>query len=102
MTDHPVDRLAPVLDRADQLYVGVGTSTGPHVTPELFACTGGRIVCSPACVTFDAWTGFGPSGKQGLMLRGQGQVRDTGRVAIDVDRVSYWDGVVTGSTRGSS
>jgi hypothetical protein len=54
---------------------------------------------SAACATFDAWTRFGPSGKQGVMLRGTGKVRaDGGGVACRFDRATHWDGVDTATT----
>lgn len=51
-------------------------------------------------LTRDEWTGFGPLGKQGLMLRGDGELRtEHGECAVDVnvDAVTYWDGIQTGS-----
>jgi hypothetical protein len=57
---------------------------------------------SRASVTRDEWTGFGPSGKQGLMLRGDARASDgDGEVAVDLDvaGVTYWDGVETGQVR---
>jgi len=54
----------------------------------------------PGCVTFDTWTGLGPSGKQGLMLRGTGEATEEGAsttVVLDVDRAAHWDGVETGT-----
>jgi hypothetical protein len=61
----------------------------------------GGAADSPACVTFDTWTGFGPSGKQGLMLRGSGRAttdRATTLLALDVRRATYWDGIDTSTT----
>jgi hypothetical protein len=57
---------------------------------------------SRASVTRDDWTEFGPSGKQGVMLRGEGRATDLGGdIAVDVDvaGVTYWDGVETGQVR---
>ena len=54
----------------------------------------------PACMTFDGWSGYGPSGKQGVILRGTGAaVREEGtaRIALQIDRASYWDGIDTGT-----
>ena len=58
----------------------------------------GAASTSPAALTMDAWTGYGPTGKQGLMLRGRGTAGDDAAdVAIDLDleRATYWDGVDT-------
>lgn len=55
---------------------------------------------SAACVTFDTWTGYGPSGKQGVMLRGTGTAEEDGattRLRLDLDRATWWDGVETSS-----
>lgn len=68
------------------------------VSAELLSATDGAV-SSPACVTRDAWTNFGPSGKQGLMLRGRGVANinsATAVVDLDVDAVAYWDGIRTG------
>lgn len=59
----------------------------------------------PGCVTFDTWTGFGPSGKQGVMLRGAATVRRSGddaAISFQLDRASYWDGVETGTVDAGS
>lgn len=56
---------------------------------------------SPACVTFDTWTGLGPSGKQGIMLRGSGRATVDGTIAslaLDVRKATYWDGIETATT----
>lgn len=56
---------------------------------------------SPACVTFDTWTGFGPSGKRGLMLRGEGRASAEGSTTclhLEVTRATYWDGIETSTT----
>ena len=47
------------------------TTTATVPTALLETC--GAAAVSKASVTFDTWTGFGPSGKQGLMLRGRGE-----------------------------
>lgn len=50
----------------------------------------------PATLCFDEWSGTGPSGKQGMVLRGQGTSErdgDTVVLSLDVDRVTSWDGV---------
>ncbi|MET0728179.1 MAG: hypothetical protein ABWZ76_07750 [Acidimicrobiales bacterium] len=70
------------------------------LVPEAVFDLGAGVDRGPACVTFDAWSGYGPSGKQGVMLRGVGRAsRDDGsvRLAIDIDRASHWDGVETGT-----
>lgn len=53
-----------------------------------------------ACITFNDWTGYGPSGKQGVMLRGTGTAVRHGkvaRIAMEIERASYWDGIETGT-----
>ena len=74
------------------------------VSRELFEASGARPTSS-AGVTFDAWTGLGPSGKQGVMLRGSGRARarsGTVRVRLAVDRATHWDGIETGTVRLSA
>ena len=61
----------------------------------------GAATSSPACVTIDTWTGYGPSGKQGVMLRGDGVARTEDgvtRLALDLRRATRWDGVETETT----
>ncbi len=56
---------------------------------------------SPAAVTRDKWTTFGPTGKQGVMLRGAATAvagTEGVDVVVDVDRVTYWDGIETHTT----
>jgi hypothetical protein len=63
--------------------------------------TCGAAASGPACVTFDTWTGYGPTGKQGVMLRGEGRAaRDDGttRLTFELDRASHWDGIETGTS----
>ena len=63
--------------------------------------TCGAAAAGPACVTFDTWTGYGPTGKQGLMLRGTGRAASGDgitRLTFDIDRVSHWDGIETGTS----
>lgn len=63
----------------------------------------GSVGSGPACVTFSEWTGYGPSGKRGVMLRGRGTVfgdGQTARIKMEVDRASYWDGIETGTIHG--
>ncbi|HUR06471.1 MAG TPA: hypothetical protein VM347_28250 [Nonomuraea sp.] len=58
----------------------------------------GAAPASPGCVTFDGWSGLGPSGKQGVMLRGDGAAERDGdamSVAITTDRATTWDGIAT-------
>jgi hypothetical protein len=69
------------------------------VPAELFHLVG-AATRSPACVTFDSWSGYGPSGKQGLMLRGTGEGMAHGsdvELACTFDRVTHWDGTATAS-----
>jgi hypothetical protein len=70
-----------------------------RVTSRLFTCSG-AVRESPAAVTRDKWTGYGPLGKQGVMLRGDAAVTTAGSDAaavVTVDRVTYWDGIETGT-----
>jgi hypothetical protein len=57
---------------------------------------------SRAAVMRDCWTGLGPSGKQGVMIRGDGTVQtaDDGVVTIGLvpDSVISWDGIATETT----
>lgn len=69
------------------------------VPRRVFEASGARPT-SPAGVTFDAWSGLGPSGKQGVMLRGSGRARarsGTVRVRLAIDRATHWDGIETGT-----
>lgn len=71
------------------------------VQRDLFDAAGGVPEC-PASVTFDTWSGLGPTGKQGVMLRGEGRVTErsgTVRLQLVPDRATHWDGVRTGTTR---
>lgn len=75
-------------------------TTTARVPTSLFETCGAEAE-SPACVTFDTWTGFGPSGKRGLMLRGTGTATVGGAttsLALDVRRATHWDGIETAST----
>ena len=76
---------------------GSGVATLP--TALFRAC--GAATTSPACITFDTWSGYGPIGKQGLMLRGEGRAVDDGgrtRITVDISRATHWDGIETGTT----
>jgi hypothetical protein len=58
------------------------------------------VTSSSACVTMDETTGLGPTGKRGVMLRGEGRSAvdgDVVRIELDVERTSYWDGTETGT-----
>jgi hypothetical protein len=55
---------------------------------------------SAACVTLDSWTNYGPTGKQGVMLRGRGRAEidgDEARLRYTLERMTSWDGVRTGT-----
>ena len=88
------------------------TATGhPLVLPATWTRTGssarvdaalfrhcGAAASSPAAVTRDKWTGLGPTGKQGVMLRGPATATvaaTESTVVVNVERVTYWDGVET-------
>ena len=71
------------------------------VSRSLFEACGGAPRAA-AAVTFDAWSGLGPSGKQGLMLRGSGSAAADGdvvRLSFDFDRATMWDGIETRSSK---
>jgi hypothetical protein len=73
---------------------------GSAVVARAFFEAAGAATASPASVTFDEWTGLGPSGKQGVMLRGAGLATseaDTFRVDLDIDRATHWDGIASGT-----
>lgn len=61
----------------------------------------GANATGPACVTRDRWTGLGPSGKQGYLLRGAAEVKERSTestvLAFDLDREVSWDGVEVSS-----
>ncbi len=79
-------------------------TSSARVNATLFERCGAADV-APAAVTRDKWTGYGPTGKQGLMLRGDGNASSDGAqvsAGVAVDRVTYWDGVETGSNSPSS
>jgi hypothetical protein len=74
-------------------------SSTATVDAALFSRTGAAAE-GPGCVTFDTWTGYGPTGKQGVMLRGEGAAARAGgatgvTVALHVERAITWDGVHT-------
>ncbi|HVE95200.1 MAG TPA: hypothetical protein VNB24_09780 [Acidimicrobiales bacterium] len=58
----------------------------------------GAASSARAAITRDGWTGYGPSGKQGVLLRGHGTAASNGgkaTVALAVESVTSWDGVET-------
>lgn len=72
-------------------------SSAATVPAELFRLTGAART-SAACVTFDTWSGYGPSGKQGLMLRGTGRAVGSGAMVelrCTLNRATYWLGTTT-------
>jgi hypothetical protein len=78
------------------VWDGSSTATTPSAVFDLV----GASLRSPLAVMRDEWTGYGPSGKQGLMLRGQGVSRRKAAettIQVAVAGVTYWDGVRTGS-----
>jgi hypothetical protein len=92
LTDDGAPLALPVRWDADD-----GVATVPSALFE--AC--GAAPRSPACVTLDTWTGYGPSGKQGVMLRGDGVARTEDavtRLVLDATRATRWDGVETETT----
>lgn len=61
----------------------------------------GASAASGVAVVRDGWTGLGPSGKQGVMVRGRATaVSERGSTVLSVspERLVYWDGVHTGSS----
>lgn len=76
-------------------------SAGVATVPTALFRSAGAAGESPACLTFDRWTGYGPEGKQGVMLRGSGRSAEANgvtRIALDVNKVSHWDGIEVGTT----
>ena len=66
-----------------------------RVPAALFDAVGANRA-GPASLCFDQWSGTGPSGKQGMVVRGAGAARtDAGFVDITlaVEQVTTWDGV---------
>jgi hypothetical protein len=62
---------------------------------DLFAAVGADVE-GPASLCFDRWTGIGPSGKRGAVVRGRGRAVDEGRcvvVRVLPERVTRWNGV---------
>jgi pyridoxamine 5'-phosphate oxidase-like protein len=54
-----------------------------------------------ACIAFDAADRRRPTGKRGVMLRGQGKARRRGKaieVRLEIDRATWWIGFETGTT----
>lgn len=117
--DDEDDAAVPIPDglvHGDRAVVGwVATDGRPLVLPAawdaarsiatvdsaLFEAVGGSVA-GPACVTFDTWTGYGPLGKQGIMLRGQGSASiasDGTDLKMTFERATYWDGITTETKR---
>lgn len=70
---------------------------------DLFAAVGADVE-GPASLCFDRWTGVGPSGKRGAVVRGHGRAVDEGRcvaVRVEPERVTQWDGVHLADDRGT-
>lgn len=109
--DLPGD-LASLLTR-DEVALGWTTATGPLALPaawehdarqatvaaDLFGAVG-AAPRGPCSVTVDGWTGLGPTGKRGVMLRGAGEATADGpfvRIRVAADRAAYWQGIDTGT-----
>ena len=115
-------KVASVLDGASIAYLAVETSSGPHVTPLLFAATpdrlwfgigrgtlkarvpaaplrdAGGLRTAAACVCIDESEGPGPLAKRGRLLRGQGHAKlrgDIASVTLETKRVTSWKGFQT-------
>lgn len=114
--DDDVDGVPDDLVRSDRTVVGWVTAAGaPLVMPaawEAERCRAtvpralfelvGAAPSGAACATFDTWTGYGPLGKQGVMLRGTGTAEVVGERAelrLSIDRATYWDGIDTRTER---
>jgi hypothetical protein len=103
------DEIAELTERVRCAWLGLPTAAGSVALPAEWEPGTGRLRVSldalaaigaelpgPVCITMDESTSRRPDEKLGVMLRGTGSVVDvTGpaaSVAIDVDRVTYWDG----------
>jgi hypothetical protein len=103
----------------DEAVLGWVTGTGPvalpcawkHedrtavVDPVLWEAVA-PVDAGPCSVMVDEWTGLGPTGKRGVMLRGEGRASSQGSaspsaagttVQITADRAAYWEGIDTGT-----
>jgi hypothetical protein len=103
------DDIAELTEQARCAWLGVPTGAGSVALPATWEPDTGRLRLSraalaavgaelpgPVCLTMDESTSRRPDEKLGVMLRGTGSVVDvdgsSASVAIDVDRVTYWDG----------
>jgi len=92
--------------------VGLSSAAGPIALPAswdvdarlaripLGLVDGVPLAGAQACITFDEPGHTRPTEHRGLMLRGPGQLYadgDSGILAVEVDRVTYWSGFDTGT-----
>lgn len=99
---------------ASRAVVAISTTNGPVALPSawdadrwvatvdgrLLALTGEIAEQLDAAVELEAMDGFLMQGKRGVLLRGPAEVRRRGpiaEIALDPDRVTYWEGVDTES-----
>jgi hypothetical protein len=103
------DELVVLSDDPRPVIVGWATPTGAVALPaswdplrrvasvraDVFAATG-AATDGPACVVFDTTIGTGLDDKTGMVLRGAAHARQTDEdaveLAVDVERVSWWQG----------
>jgi hypothetical protein len=105
------DEVAELTERVRCGWLGVPTGVGSVALPAEWEPNTGRLRVSrdalaavgaelpgPVCLTMDESTSRRPDEKLGVMLRGTGSVVDVdavaASVALDVDRITYWDGFV--------
>jgi pyridoxamine 5'-phosphate oxidase-like protein len=94
--------------------LGWMTSAGPIALPASWDAAAMRATVSaelleacgaspeaPACLTFDAADSARPTGKRGLMIRGEGRVLEVdgsgARVSVEPDGVTHWAGFDAGT-----
>jgi hypothetical protein len=87
------DAATSILAEGRQAYLAVASAEGPHVTPELYAWSGGRLWSAVATTTLKAKV-VGRHGVAGALVTGRDRsVVLHGRVdAIDLRRPGAWSG----------
>ena len=111
LDDLPND-LASLL-HADEAVLGWSSGSGPVALPcswkhEERAAAVPAVLwdavapasSGPCSLMVDEWTGLGPTGKRGVMLRGEGTSSADGdavTVRIAAERAAFWEGIDTGT-----
>lgn len=105
------DALGRMTEQTVPVIVGWSTVDGPvglpgswdparnvaQVSADLFARIG-ALPTGSGCILFDATVGRRLDGKTGMVLRGDGEarkVRDEVEVALDAQRISWWQGATS-------